>query len=61
MIFSVSAVVGIVALLLSLFLPKDRVKADALEDDDDDILARSTRFQNNNDTAVVVAMPMMHG
>ncbi|TCT10237.1 MFS transporter [Paralcaligenes ureilyticus] len=37
MIFIVSAAVGIVALLLSLFLPKDRTKADALEDDDDDM------------------------
>lgn len=37
MIFIVSAAVGIVALLLSLFLPKDRIKANALEDGDDDM------------------------
>lgn len=37
MIFIVSAAVGIIALLLSLFLPRDRTKADALEDDDDDM------------------------
>ncbi|MDE2428221.1 MAG: MFS transporter [Burkholderiales bacterium] len=37
MIFIVSAVVGVIALLLSLFLPQDRSKSDALDDDDDDM------------------------
>ncbi len=35
MIFSVSAGVGVIALALSTFLPRDRVKAGELEDDDD--------------------------
>ncbi len=35
MIFVVSAVLGVVALLLSLFLPPDRSKDEKLEDDDD--------------------------
>lgn len=37
MIFIVSAAVGVVALLLSLFLPRDRAKSKGLDDDDDDL------------------------
>lgn len=37
MIFMVSAAVGVLALLLSLLLPKDRSKSASLEDDDDDM------------------------
>lgn len=37
MIFTVSAAVGVVALLLSLLLPNDRRKDEQLEDDDDDL------------------------
>ncbi|MDQ3314379.1 MAG: MFS transporter, partial [Verrucomicrobiota bacterium] len=37
MIFIVSAAVGVLALLLSLFLPGERAEGEELEDDDDDI------------------------
>ncbi len=36
-IFAVSAAVGAVAFLLSLLLPRDRLRGEKLEDDDDDI------------------------
>jgi len=36
-IFVVSASVGVMALLLSLFLPRDREKGEELKDDDDDL------------------------
>lgn len=37
MIFIVSSAVGVVALLLALFLPKDQTKRETLEDDNDEI------------------------